>query len=114
LPKQENSWVKSGTQKYDVVIDIEDGQLPDDIKPQISASVEIVLDELTDVLYIPIQAVHTVKGEHVVYVKSGLGDSYKEQKVTLGKMNSSFVQITNGLSSSDQVLTSEPEIAPAS
>ncbi len=114
LPKQENSWARSGAQKYDVEIDIADGQLPEDIKPQITASVEIIVDELKDVLYIPVQSVHTVKGKRVVYVKAALSNTYKEQEVKIGKMNSSYIQILDGLTSEDEVLISEPNIRESS
>lgn len=98
----------TGAQKYDIVIDIADGLLPVDIKPQINTSVEVILDELKDVLYIPIQAVHTVKGKRVVYIRDSNSHNYQQQEVALGKMNNSFVQIISGLSVDDQVLVSEP------
>ncbi|MGJ8678081.1 MAG: efflux RND transporter periplasmic adaptor subunit [Akkermansiaceae bacterium] len=108
MPTETRSWGSTGVQKYDVVIDIEQGLLPEDIKPQITASVEIILDELEDVLYIPIQSLHTVKGKRVVYLKKQGSNDYQEHEVTLGKMNNSFVEVLSGLDSKDQILISEP------
>jgi len=110
LPNRNNSWLGASVQKYAVVVDVDDTALPSSIKPQISASAEIVLDELKDVLSVPIQAVHTVKGKQVVYVRNGGGDDYSERAVTIGKMETNFIQILDGLSEGEEVLVTEPII----
>ncbi len=110
LPIQTNSWQKSNVQKYKVEVNIENGILPKTIKPQISAAAEITLDILEDVLSIPIQAVHTVQGAQVVYVRSGINDEYKERKVEIGKIDTNYIQILNGLKEGEEVLISEPAL----
>ncbi len=109
LPVQESSWNKSSVQKYHVIIDVEDDTLPATIKPQISAATEIILDELSDVVYVPIQAVHTVKGKRVVYVRKGSGYEYETREVSIGKMNTSYIEISEGVKEGEEVLISEPE-----
>lgn len=109
LPLQEQGFGnQSGVQKYKVVIDVIDDSLPSTIKPQISASTEVILDTLKDVLSVPIQAVHTIKGKQTVYVRSGGGGSYQAREVSIGKMDTSFIQIIKGIDEGDEVLISEP------
>ncbi len=110
LPKQENSWLGASVQKYEVVIDVDDAALPSTIKPQISASAEIILDELKNVLSVPIQAVHTVQGKQVIYVRKGGSAEYTERKITIGKMETNFIQVLDGLVEGEEVLISEPQI----
>jgi len=108
LPEAKRYWEDSKAQKYKVVVLIDEGEMPDDVKPQISASLEIIIEELQQVKNIPIQAVHTVEGEKVVYVKDG--DHYELRKVKLGQMNSTHVVILEGLKNNDQVLITEPHL----
>lgn len=108
LPIKEASWNKSAVQKYKVVIDVSDTSLPDDIKPQISASTEIILDTLEGVISVPIQAVHTVKGKQTVYVKNGAGSGYEAREVKIGKMDTNYIHIVDGLKDTEKVLVSEP------
>jgi len=110
LPIQTRSWLKSSVQKYNVIINLENDALPKSIKPQISASAEIILDTLHDVLFIPIQAVHTVQGKQIVYVKETLSSQYKEREVKIGKLDTNYIQILEGLKENEQVLISEPNL----
>jgi len=108
LPKQNNSWLGATVQKYEVEIDVDDSTLPDSIKPQVTASAEIILDQLKNVLSVPIQAVHTVKGKQVIYVKKG--SNVVEREVKIGKLETNFVEIIEGVSEGEEVLISEPQV----
>ncbi|GEM_PF-1372647 len=109
LPNQNNQKQFAGAQKYTVTVAITDENLPKDVKPQISASATIIIDELKDVYYVPIQAVDTVKGQRVVYIKTQ-GKNYKMKEVVIGQMNTSFVEIIEGVKKGDKVLMSKPQI----
>lgn len=110
LPIKGNSYGKGGIQKYKVVVDMVDETLPESIKPQISASTEIILDTLDDVVFVPIQSVHTVKGKRVVYIKDSGSVGYELREVKIGKMDTSYMQILEGLAEGEEVLVSEPSI----
>ncbi|MBI5801460.1 MAG: efflux RND transporter periplasmic adaptor subunit [Verrucomicrobia bacterium] len=75
-----------------------------DIKPGVSGRAEIVVTNLLQVLTIPIQAVTTVKGQQVCYVRRG------EQDVTVpvevGLFNDRMIEIRKGLNEGDRVLLS--------
>src|SRR5690606_510199 len=70
LPDQQNRWMNPDVKVYAVKVSI-DGVHPW-LKPGGSAEVEILVAELHDVLYVPIQAVSDSMGERVCYVESGI------------------------------------------
>lgn len=108
LPIQQSYWQKGGVQKYAVTIDVDDTTLPEDIKPQISATAEVLLDKIENTLYIPIQAVHTVEGKRVVYIKSSNELGYEPREVQIGQLNTSFIQILSGIEEGIEILISNP------
>ena len=77
-----------------------------ELKTGTTAEVEIKIDELEDVLFVPVQAVHTKDGKFFCYVRDGSRD--KRVDVKLGKANDSFVVVTEGLDEGDRVLLHDP------
>ena len=72
------------------------------LKPGMSATVEIVTDQLRDVLYVPIQAVVSKKDKHYVYtVKRGRKEL---REVEIGKYNTQFIEIVQGLEEGKELL----------
>jgi multidrug efflux pump subunit AcrA (membrane-fusion protein) len=78
----------------------------DSIKTGMSGKVEILIDELNDVLYVPIQSVVTVDEKELCYVKVG-GRTEKREVVT-GLFNDDFVEIKSGLTQGEKVLLNPP------
>ncbi|NQT00903.1 MAG: efflux RND transporter periplasmic adaptor subunit [Planctomycetes bacterium] len=78
----------------------------DSIKTGMSGKVEILIDELHDVLYVPIQSVVTVDEKELCYVKAG-GREEKREVVT-GLFNDDFVEIKSGLTQGEKVLLNPP------
>ncbi len=99
LPNQEG-WMTSDTKIYDttVIIDEEVQQL----KPGMTAVVEIHVDLLEDVLSVPVQAVVQVENDSWCYVESH--GKIERRLLTLGRTNDKFVEIRKGLSQGDQVV----------
>ena len=83
---------------------------PDEnIKPGMSAVVNIVVDEFEDALLVPNQAIRVVDGQRVVYVLKNDG-SLQEVPVTIGITSSSHSQVLNGdLKEGDKVILNPPE-----
>ena len=83
---------------------------PDEnIKPGMSAVVNIVVDEFEDALLIPNQAIRVVDGQRVVYILKNDG-SLQEVPVTIGITSSSHSQVLNGdLKEGDKVVLDPPE-----
>jgi len=77
------------------------------LKPGMSAKVEIIVDELEDVTYVPVQAVFVEEDEHFVFVNRGGG--YEPRAVKVGAHNNEFIRIVDGLEKSDEVLLKMPD-----
>jgi multidrug efflux pump subunit AcrA (membrane-fusion protein) len=81
------------------------------LKTGMTAKVEIIIDELEDVISVPIQAVVNREGKKLCYIERGLDPSPRE--VETGAFNDSFVEIKSGLSEGDAVLLNPPRIKEA-
>jgi HlyD family secretion protein len=104
LPDSGNRWGGGGIKEYTTEVLIDD-ELPD-VKPGVSAQVEIVITNLQDVLTVPIQAVTTMSGKQFCYVKK-LGGA-EPVPVEVGLFNTKFIEIKSGLNEGDQVNLAPP------
>jgi multidrug efflux pump subunit AcrA (membrane-fusion protein) len=75
-----------------------------------SAKVEIVVDRLDDVVYVPIQAVSPFEGGHVCWIAHG--GTPERRAVTIGEFNDEFMEIKSGLKEGERVLL-KPAETPA-
>ncbi len=82
------------------------------LRPGMSAEVEILVAGLTDVIYVPVQAVGYFGAEQVVYISRG--GSVERRVVELGDFSDSFIEITKGLEEGEEVLLLPPRQAPES
>jgi len=78
----------------------------DFIKTGMSAKVEIIIDELQDVLIVPIQAVITQEGKKVCYCLKK--NRPQKREVETGLFNNDFVEIKSGLVEGEKVLLNPP------
>ena len=76
-----------------------------------TAKVEILVDELEDVAYVPIQAVFPEEDEQVCYVKTS---SLQRRVVKTGAYNDEYIQILEGLNVGEEVVLKAPEAQGAS
>ena len=74
--------------------------------PGLTVSCRLIIDQIDDVLYVPIEAVNTEADKSFVYKKSGSG--YNKVEVEVGTSNSDYTIITKGLSEKDEVALSLP------
>jgi len=88
---------------YDTHVWIEDenNQLPEDLKPGVSAKAEIIIAELKNVLKVPVQSVTTHNGKKVVQVKRG--QVIELVTVETGQFNNHFIEVKAGLQEGDLV-----------
>ena len=77
------------------------------LRPGMSAEVEILVDKLEDVIYVPLQAVTYWDDERVVYVDNFGNPERREVKV--GTFSDSFIEITSGLRVGEEVLLLPPQ-----
>ena len=74
--------------------------------PGLTVSCRLIIDQIEDVLYVPIEAVNAEGDKSFVYKKSGSG--YNKVEVEVGTSNSDYTIITKGLSEKDEVALSLP------
>jgi len=80
----------------------------DFLKTGMSAKVEIIIDELKNVISVPIQAVLNISGKKVCFVSNG--STPEQRQVETGAFNNSFVEIKSGLAEGDKVLLNPPRL----
>jgi multidrug efflux pump subunit AcrA (membrane-fusion protein) len=105
LPDSQNMWMNPDMKVYLTTISIE--KTYDWLKPGMSAKVEILVNRLAEVLYVPVQAVMPADGKHVCYVVRGLKPERRE--VQVGEMNDEFIEIRSGLKEGEAVLLRLPD-----
>jgi RND family efflux transporter MFP subunit len=76
------------------------------ILPGLSVSCRIIVSEINDVIYIPLEALFTDPAGDYVWLKSGTG--FKRRDVRKGAINTDFAIITEGLEEKDALALSDP------
>jgi len=107
LPDSQNRWMNPDVKVYETSVSID--KVHEWLKPGMSAEVEILVKELSDVVYVPIQAVVPSNGDRVVYL-AGLGQP-ERRVVETGEYNNEFIEIKGGLKEGEEVLLRAP-LAP--
>ena len=81
----------------------------DFLKTGMSAKVEIIIEELNNVLSVPIQTVVNRQGKKICYVETG--GRPQQREVETGAFNDNFVEIKSGLAEGDKVSLNPPRIS---
>jgi multidrug resistance efflux pump len=105
LPDSGNRWMNPDMKVYATVIAIEGSR--EWLKPGMSAKVEVLVKELSDVVYIPIQAVSPIKGKQYCFI-AGTGVP-EQREIEVGDFNEEFIEVKKGLKAGDKVLLRTPE-----
>jgi HlyD family secretion protein len=106
LPDQQRGWLSPDLKVYTTQVSIDGTH--DFLKPGMSAKVEILIEQLQDVLIVPVQVVANRGGKKVCYCLTSSGPQQRE--VQTGSFNDTFVQITDGLEVGDEVLMTPPNV----
>jgi len=99
-----NAFVNPDLKVYPTMVRV-DG-IHDWLRPGMSAEVEIQVETLTDVVYIPIQAVTYFEDQQVVYVTRGGRAQMREVKV--GSFSELYIEISSGLEEGEKVMLLPP------
>jgi len=75
------------------------------LKTGMTADVEVIINELHNVLYVPIQSVTTLEEKKICYV---MGSRAEKREVETGLFNENFVEIKSGLTEGEKVLLNPP------
>ena len=94
----------SDSKVFEVVIEINESDSV--LRPSMTTSNVIEIEENEDAVYVPLETVFEFNGLDIVYKKAGLG--VERQQVWLGSMNENDVVVKAGIDEGDQMLMSMP------
>jgi HlyD family secretion protein len=100
LADSQNRWLNPELKEYTTEITLDQNEA--DLKPGATAHVEVLVDELADVLAVPIQCVY--RRGHQTYLFVEDGKTAKPVKVTTGLASEEFVEVRNGVNPGDKIL----------
>jgi hypothetical protein len=109
LPDPQSFFGNPDLKVYTTSVSIEN--VSEQIKPGMSARVEIIIAQLSDVVSIPVQSVANREGGKVCYVMTPSGP--KEQLIQTGAFNDRFVEVLEGLTEGQKVLLNPPRLLAA-
>jgi multidrug resistance efflux pump len=108
LPDSQNMWMNPDMKVYLTTITLSGTN--DWLKPGMNAKVEIMVNRLEDVTYVPIQAVSPYQGKQVCYVVGG--GKPDRRTVETGEFNDEFIEVKTGLKEGEKVLLRPAESPP--
>ncbi|MBC8108425.1 MAG: HlyD family efflux transporter periplasmic adaptor subunit, partial [Anaerolineae bacterium] len=100
LPDNTMRWMNPDLKEYPVDVTLD--RTPAGLKPGASATVEILVQHLDDVLTAPLGAIYSLGTDQYAFVRDG--SRVKPVKLTLGATNDTVAQIKDGLQLGDEVL----------
>ncbi len=104
LPDSQNRWTNPDLKVYQTTVSIVGTH--DWLKPGMSAKVEILVKQLEDAVYIPLQSIAEIGGKQFCYVANG---NVEMREVVIGEFNDEFIEIKDGLKEGDLVLLRAPD-----
>ena len=96
-----------GRKNFEVTVALKESD-PKTIKPGMTADAEFICDALSNVLYVPLEAVTEKNGKTQVFVKSRKG--FGRREITTGLSNDSFVVVKKGLVRNEVIALRDPTI----
>jgi len=100
--KDNNSSIKV----FEITVDI--NSQSEILKPGMTTSNRIVINEISDVLFVPQEAVFEKVNKKYVFVKNG--SSFDEREVEIGEKSENYVVIKKGLEAGEEVALRDPTI----
>ncbi len=77
------------------------------LKPGMNAKVEIIVDELADILYVPVQSIEVDNDHHFCYINQN-GD-LQRREIATGSFNDEFIQVLKGVAPGELVSLTVPK-----
>lgn len=105
LPDSNSSRYTPNLKVYPCTVHI-DGYHPW-MKPGMNAKVEIIIDQLADVLYVPVQSVEVEQDHHFCYISSS--GTLERREISTGLFNDEFIEVRDGLQGGEAIALSLPK-----
>jgi HlyD family secretion protein len=109
VPKA-SDWFSADVKLYPVTISLDFDNGAKMLKPGMSGTVAILVQEQKDVLRLPVQAVRRFRGKATCLVKTETG--VEERALVLGAVSDTFVEIRDGLKEGEEVALNPPALRP--
>lgn len=77
------------------------------LKPGMNAKVDVIVNDLENVLYVPVQSIVVENDHHFCYVNTGA--KLERREITTGLFNDEFIEVRSGLSQGDPVALAFPQ-----
>ncbi len=106
LPDAQRGWLSPDLKVYTTQVSIKGTH--ESLKQLMSAKVTILVEELKDVLIVPVQVVANRQGKKLCYLATSKGPEPRE--VRPGAFNDIFVQIIEGLKAGEKVMLNPPRL----
>ncbi len=104
LPSAQNRWLAPDVKVYETMVTFDESD--PNLRPGMNATVEILVEKIKDVVYIPSQSVRTdAKGRQFCFAVTG-----KQMPIKTGKRNQSFVVALSGVEAGDRIMLAPPEL----
>lgn len=104
LPDSSSTRYTPNVKVYPCTIHIDGAH--DWLKPGMNAKVEIIVDQLADVLFIPVQSIEVENDHHFCYVNTG--SRLERREVSTGVFNDEFIEVRTGLQPGEEVALAVP------
>ena len=105
LPDSSSSRYTPNLKVYPCSIHI-DG-VHDWLKPGMNAKVEVIINQLDDILYVPVQSIEVEQDRHFCYVHKG--SELERRAVQTGSFNDDFIEVSGGLTAGENVALTIPK-----
>ena len=87
------SWFSGSVKEYETVIGITQDELPEGLRPGLTAEIKIRVEQKPNVLQVPVQAVFEHGGKHYCVLAGKKEGQWEAREVTIGSTNDKFVVI---------------------
>src|SRR5690606_526025 len=94
------NFFSSDIKNYTTMVNVNDGF--SELRPGMTAQVEILVTQLADVLCVPVQAILQFKGTDYIYVRTADG-GFARREVKLGLTNDKLIEVQDGIREGDEV-----------
>lgn len=105
LPDSASTRYTPNVKVYPCTIHIEGTH--DWLKPGMNAKVDVIVDELDDVLSVPVQSIEVENDRHFCYVNAG--GKLERREITTGVFNDEFIEVRKGLDAGESVALALPQ-----
>jgi multidrug resistance efflux pump len=106
LPDTQRGYLSPDVKVYITKVSIEGS--PAFLRPGMSAKAEILVEQLDDVVIVPVQVVANRSGRKVCYIATDRGP--QERQVETGAFNDTFVEIVSGVEVGENVMLIPPRM----